>query len=253
MFDRGGQLRLAAIDNEQIGARAKALVGHALGSIASTQNLGHRHEVVCLVQLGLNFKATVLALIGTAVGKHHHRGDGKGAMQRRDIKALDTHRRRRQCQRAFELQERLIGAVVGIPRAHHIAHKGMASIFRCHIEQAVLLTPLGPMEMAGTLTLACKPLPQRFCVLKLNREIDLSWNISCLIVIAFKKTRLELLLVNIQALIENKLTGSNRSALTHDKDAGGRDGLLAIEADDIDIDTRWKNDLLTVIQAPNDI
>ena len=80
LLNCSGQLRLAAIDNEQIGARAKALVRHALGSIATPQNLGHRYEVVRLVQFGLNFKTTILALVGTAVGKYHHRSDGKGAV-----------------------------------------------------------------------------------------------------------------------------------------------------------------------------
>ena len=90
MLNCSRQLRLAAVDNEQIGARAKTFVGHPLGSIATPQNLGHRNEVVRLVQFGLDFKAAVLALVGAAVGKHHHRGDRKGAMQRRDIEALDT-------------------------------------------------------------------------------------------------------------------------------------------------------------------
>ena len=253
MLDRSGQLRLTAIDNEQIGARAKTLVGHALGSIASSQNLGHRHEVVCLVQFGLNFKTTVLALVGASVGKHHHRGDGKGSMQRRDIEALDTHRRRRQRQRAFELQERLIGAVVSVPRSHHVAHEGMARIFGCHIEQTVLFATLRPMEMAGTLALACKPLPQRLRILKLDREVYLSWNISRLVVIALKKARLELFLVNIKTLVENELAGANCSALANDEDASGGDGLLAIEPDDIDIDTGGKNDLLTIVQTPDDL
>ena len=129
----------------------------------------------------------------------------------------------------------------------------MARIFGCHIEQTVLFAALRPMEMAGAFALARKPLPQRLCILKLDRKVDLSWNISRLVVIALKKARLELFLVDIKALIENELTGSNRSALAHDKDAGGRDGLLAIEADDIDIDTGGKNDLLTIVQAPDDL
>ena len=129
----------------------------------------------------------------------------------------------------------------------------MACIFGRHIEQTMFLTALGPMEVTGALAFAREPLPQRLRVLKLDREVDLGWNISRLIVIAFKKARLELLLVDIQALIEDELTGSNRSSLAHDKDAGGRDGLLAIETDDVDIDARRKNDLLAIVQAPNDI
>ena len=134
MFDGCRQLRLAAVDNKQIGARAKTLVGHALGSVAPTKDLGHRHEVVRLVQFGLDFKASVLALVGMAVGKHHHRRNREGAMQRGNIEALDTHRRLGQCQSTLELQKCLIGAVVGIARAHHVAHKGMTGIFGCHIE-----------------------------------------------------------------------------------------------------------------------
>ena len=142
-------------------------------------------------------------------------------MQRRDIEALDTHRRRRQRQRAFELQERLIGAVVSVPRSHHVAHEGMARIFGCHIEQTVLFATLRPMEMAGTLALACKPLPQRLRILKLDREVYLSWNIGRLVVIALKKARLELFLVNIKTLVKNELAGANCSALANDEDASG--------------------------------
>ena len=73
----------------------------------------------------------------------------------------------------------------------------MARIFGRHIEQAVFLTALGPMEVTGTLTFAREPLPQRLRILKLDREVYLSWNISRLVVIALKKARLELLLVDI--------------------------------------------------------
>ena len=97
----------------------------------------------------------------------------------------------------------------------------MARIFGCHIEQTVLFATLRPMEMAGTLTLARKPLPQRFRILKLDGKVDLSWNISRLVVIALKKARLKLFLVDIQAFIEDELTSSNRSALANDKDTGG--------------------------------
>ena len=96
----------------------------------------------------------------------------------RSIESTDTVENDAQRQRAFELQERLIGAVVSVPRSHHVAHEGMARIFGCHIEQTVLFATLRPMEMAGTLALACKPLPQRLRILKLDREVYLSWNIS---------------------------------------------------------------------------
>ena len=112
----------------------------------------------------------------------------------------------------------------------------MARIFGSHIEQAVLFAALWPMEMARAFSLARKPLPQRFGILKLDREIDLGWNISRLVVIALKKARLKLFLIDIQAFIEDELTSSNRSALANDKDTGGRDSLFAIEADDVDID-----------------
>ena len=81
----------------------------------------------------------------------------------------------------------MIGAVVSVPRSHHVAHEGMARIFGCHIEQTALFATLRPMEMAGTLTLARKPLPQRLRILKLDGKVDLSWNISRLVVIALKK------------------------------------------------------------------
>ena len=116
----------------------------------------------------------------------------------------------------------------------------MARIFGCHIEQTVLFATLRPMEMAGTLTLARKPLPQRLRILRLDREVYLSWNISRLVVIALKKARLELFLVNIKALVENELAGANCSALANDEDARGRAGLLAIDTEAIAIDTGGK-------------
>ena len=84
----------------------------------------------------------------------------------------------------------------------------------------MLFAALRSMEMTGAFALGRKPLTQRLRVLKLNRKVNLSWNVSRLVVIALKKTRLEFFLVDIEALIENKLTGSNRSALAHDEDAG---------------------------------
>ncbi len=67
--------------------------------------------------------------------------------------------------------------------------------------------------------------PSASRILKLDREVYLSWNISRLVVIALKKARLKFLFVDIQTLIENKLAGSNRSALANDEDASGGDGL----------------------------
>ena len=64
---------------------------------------------------------------------------------------------------------------------------------------------------------------------------------------------MKFLFVDIQTLIENELAGSNRSTLTHDKNASGGNGLFAIEADNIDIDARWKDNLLAIVQAPNDV
>ncbi len=117
----------------------------------------------------------------------------------------------------------------------------------------MLFATLRPMEMAGTLALARKPFPQRLRILKLDGKVDLSWNISRLVVIALKKARLEYFLVNIKTLVENELAGANCSALANDEDASGGDGLLAIEPDDIDIDTGGKNDLLTIVQTPDDL
>ena len=112
------------------------------------------------------------------------------------------------------------------------------------------------MEMAGTLTLARKPLPSASASSKLDGKVDLSWNISRLVVMALKSP-IEVPLRRHQTLIENKLAGSNRSTLTHDKDASGGDGLLAIETDDIDIDTggekRLADDRPGPLMTSNDV
>ena len=174
-------------------------------------------------------------------------------MQRRDIEALDTHRRRRQRQRAFELQERLIGAVVSVPRSHHVAHEAWRAFLDAISSKRCFSPRCGLWRWQERSRLPASHSPQRLRILKLDREVYLSWNIGRLVVIALKKARLELFLVNIKTLVKNELAGSNRSTLTHDKDASGGDGLLAIETDDIDIDTGGKNDLLTVVQTPDDL
>ena len=93
LVDGGGELWLAAIEDEQVGAAAKTFVFHALGRVAAAQHLAHHREVVCLPVFLANLEASVLRLVGLAAREDDHRRDGVVAVDGRDVEALDAHGR----------------------------------------------------------------------------------------------------------------------------------------------------------------
>ena len=245
---RGGELGLAAVDHEQVRAAAKALVGHALRGVAPPQHLGHGDEVVGLGERGLDLEAAVLGLVGPAVGEDHHRRHGEVPVQRGDVEALDPHRRRVEGERALQLQQRLVGAIVGIARAHHVAHQGVPGVLGGHVEQAALLAALRAPQAAAAPALLGEPPGDELGVGQLAGQVDLRGDVGGLVVVALDKARHELLLAHVEALVEDELRRADRAALAHHEDAGAADGLLAVEADEVQAHARREDHLLAVVE-----
>ena len=106
----GGELPLAAIDDEQVGQRAPGLrlrvvvaVGRLLAiafggcgrpAEAALEHLGEHRIVVCPLN-GADLEATVLLGARLAVEEDDHAADGVGALDVRDVVAFDAARRAR--------------------------------------------------------------------------------------------------------------------------------------------------------------
>ena len=170
-------------------------------------------------------------------------------MDGRDVEALDTQRRRVERQRALQLQQRLVGAVVGVPGAHHVAHERMAGVPGAHVEQPALLAALRTVQDALAPALLAEPLAYQLGIGKVDSEVDLGGDVCRLVVVALHKARDQLLLGHVEALVQDELAGAHRAALAHHEHAGARDGLLAVEPDQVDVHARGKHHLLTVVQA----
>ena len=109
------------------------------------------------------------------------------------------------------------------------------------------------MQMARATALGGEPLPHHLGVGKYDRHVHLARDVSGLIVIAFYKARDELGLVHIEAFVQDKLACALHSSLSHHEDAGARDGLLAVKAYEVEIDPRGEHDLLSIVQAIDDL
>ena len=166
-----------------------------------------------------------------------------------DVEALDAKRRRGQGQGALQLKQGLVGAVVCIAGAHHVAKQRMAGVSLRRLEQVVLLAALGAVQAAHAAALGGKPLPYHLAVFKLAGDVDLCGDIRRLVVIALDKALYELFFRDVEALVQNELAGALRAALADYKDAGPGDGLLAVEADDVDIHAGWEHHLLAIVQS----
>ena len=237
LVHRGRELGFAAVHHEQVGTRAKALVGHALRRVAAAQHFLHAEEVVGLLELGTHLEATILPLVGTTIGENHHRGHGEAAMQGRDVEALDAKRRPIEGKGAFQLEKCLVGAVVRIARANHVAHEGMAGVFLRHLKQGALLATLRTMQTAHAAALVGKPLAQDVGVGQLLCQVDLGRNVGRLVEVALDEALRELFLAHVEALVEHELVGTHHAPLAHAEDASAADGLLAIEAHRVETGT----------------
>ncbi len=103
--------------------------------------------------------------------------------------------------------------------------------------------------MADMRTFVREPLLDDLSIRKIKGEIDLSGNVSCLVVIALDKTFNKLELGHVGTLVKYEIDASDRTTLPHHEHAGGRYCLLAKEAYCIHGDVRRKKHLLTVVKG----
>ena len=145
-LEYGIELRQAAVEDNQIGLRAKALVGHAFCAVSALHDFLHRQEVIGFIERRLDFKAPVLVFVGPSAREHHHGGDRIRAMNCRNIEALNAHGGNIHRERAFKLQQGIIDALILVVGTHLIAHERMLRILACHVEQVSLFAALGHRE-----------------------------------------------------------------------------------------------------------
>ena len=93
------------------------------------------------------------------------------------------------------------GAVVGVSRAHHVAHEGVPRVGGGHVEQVALLAALRAVEAHGAPALLGKPPLDDLGVLELHVEVDLGGDVRRLVVVALEESRGELLGAHVGALV----------------------------------------------------
>ena len=170
-------------------------------------------------------------------------------MQRGDVEALDAQRRRVERERALELQKRLVGAVVGIARAHHVAVERVVGVGRRHLQQMALLAALRDVHATDAATARGQPLGDELGVGELQRHADLCGHVGRLAVVALDEALDELLLAHVGALVEHELAGTDHATLADHKHAGGGYGLLAVEAHRVEAHVGGEHHLLVVVEA----
>ena len=127
----------------------------------------------------------------------------------------------------------------------------MAGVLVGHLEKVCLVTALGDMERDFALALGGEPALQRIGVLQLAGNINLPWQIGCLVVVATQETSDQLVFGNIETFVEDVFDRTNNAPLAQHKDACTSNGFLAPKAEDIHIDWRAQHDLLAVVEATN--
>ena len=83
-----------------------------------------------------------------------------------------------------KLQEGLVGAVVGVAGAHHVAHEHVPGVALGHLHEAVLLAALRAMQARDAPALAGEPLPDHLGIRQIDGEIDLGGDVGGLVVVA---------------------------------------------------------------------
>jgi hypothetical protein len=114
----------------------------------------------------------------------------------------------------------------------------MAGVGGRHVQEVALLAPLGVMDVAGAPALLGKPFREELGVRQVYVHVHLGGDICRLVVVALEEAALQLDLPHVGALVENKLYRAHRAALAHHEDAGRADGLLAVEANEVERDVR---------------
>ena len=125
----------------------------------------------------------------------------------------------------------------------------MAGVGLGHLEQAALLAALGAVQAHAATALLAEPAGDDIGVGKLGRDADLRRDVGGLVVVALDEAGLQLVFAHVGALVEDELDGSDRAALAHDEDAGAADGLLAVEADEVEVDVGGEHDLLLHVEG----
>lgn len=133
----------------------------------------------------------------------------KRPVQGGDVEALYAHGRGVQRKRALELEQGLVGAVVGIAGAHHVAHEGVTRVGGSHVKKTLLLAALRAVEAAEVPALLREPALQDLRVGEVAGETDLGGDVGRLVVVALEEAALELLLPHVQALVEDELHGAD--------------------------------------------
>ena len=170
-------------------------------------------------------------------------------MNCRNIEALNAQGRCGQRERAFELKQRLVGAVIRIARTHHVAHEGMTGIALGGLEQMALLATLRTMKMALMPAFLGEPRPQELSIGKVDGHVHLGRDVCRLVVLALDEAGDELLLINIEPLVEDDSQVRTVRPSRTTNHAGACDGLLAIKPYEVDVHPRGEDHLLAIIQA----
>ena len=215
---RRRELRLAAVDDHEVGPLAETAVGHALGRESAAQHLAHHRDVVGLAGVEPHLEAAVALGVGAAVGEHDHRADRLLAVQRRDVVALDAQRRCRQRERALELQERGVEALLVVARADLEAHERVARVVLGEVEEVAALGSLrdGEPDAGGALGAhGRQPLLDRLGVFGQLGQDDLARDVGRVGVVAQQEAVDELGQRHVEALVEHELVAEQHAALAH--------------------------------------
>ena len=129
----------------------------------------------------------------------------------------------------------------------------MTGVALGHLQQAVLLATLRAVQAAHAPPLARQPLPHHVRIRQLDRKVDLMGDVGRLIVVTLNEAGCQLDLIDVEALVQDKLAGSLHAPLAHDEHASTGDGLLTIEADEVQIHARGKHNLLTIVQPVDNL
>ena len=120
-FKGSAELGFTTVEDDKVRLLAETFVSHALVRVAPAHDLLHAEEIVGLVERRFDLETAVLVLVRPAVGEHDHRGDRIAAVYGRYIEAFDAMRWSRKCERALELQKRIVNALVLVVGPHLVA------------------------------------------------------------------------------------------------------------------------------------
>src|SRR4051812_818461 len=146
--DRHAELALAAVDEQEVRrvreplARARPFV--ALVEVTAEppgEHLFHRREVVLTVLVS-DLEAPVVGPLREPVLHHDHRADDLGALEVRDVEALDAQRRLRQVERVLQRRERASAGVVVRRTLELVLGERFVRVVRDGLEELTLVAAL---------------------------------------------------------------------------------------------------------------